>query len=95
MPSPFFDKVTISFPGATQPLVISAPGAPTQPYVASLTVNGEPRDQPILTHQDIAKGGEIVFEMSDVPQKWGSATLVSDRLSMGFTPGLNKWAVRE
>ncbi|KAH9843627.1 glycoside hydrolase family 92 protein [Rhodofomes roseus] len=73
--TPFYDKVTISFPDASQPLVISAPGAPTKPYVKSLTVNGEALSQPIITHQQIANGGEIVFEMSDTPQEWASATL--------------------
>lgn len=78
---PFFDKVTLSFPNVTQPLVISAPGATTQPYIKSVTVNGVPLAQPVITHEDIAHGGEIVFEMADTPQEWASATLVSASLS--------------
>ncbi|EPS99718.1 hypothetical protein FOMPIDRAFT_161389 [Fomitopsis schrenkii] len=73
--TPFFDKVTLSFPNAAQPLVISAPGASTQPYIKSVTVNGVPLAQPVIAHEDIANGGEIVFEMADVPQEWASATL--------------------
>jgi len=71
--SPFFDKVTISLPGAQKQLVIRASGAPTKPYVKSLKVNGKSTVEPILSHDQISKGGEIVFEMSDEPQTWGVA----------------------
>ncbi|KAF8511375.1 glycosyl hydrolase family 92-domain-containing protein [Gautieria morchelliformis] len=75
--SPFFDKVTIDLPGSRLPLVIRATGAATKPYVQSLTVNGVRIGEPILDHQQIAVGGEIVFEMSDSPQTWGSGLVVS------------------
>ncbi|KAF8574017.1 glycoside hydrolase family 92 protein [Ramaria rubella] len=75
--TPFFDKVTINLPGVSRPLVIRAAGAATKPYVRSLTVNGKSIGEPILNHDQIAKGGEITFEMSDTPQGWGSAVPVS------------------
>ena len=34
-------------------------------------------DEPVFTHAQIARGANIVFEMSDSPQAWGSKTLVS------------------
>ena len=73
---PFFDKVTIDLPGA-KPLVITSTGAPSKPYIKSVTVNGKQLESPVLTHVDIAEGGEIAFEMSDKPQAWASSTLVS------------------
>ncbi|KIJ44801.1 glycoside hydrolase family 92 protein [Sphaerobolus stellatus SS14] len=75
--SPFFENVTINLPGVSKPLVIRAPGASTKPYVKSLTVNGKPISEPILTHDQIANGGEIVFSMSDVPEEWGSFSPVA------------------
>ena len=78
---PFFDKVTIDLPAAPQPLVITSTGAPTKPYIKSVTVNGRALSAPILTHADIASGGRIEFEMSGTPQAWASGTLV--RASFG------------
>ncbi|KAI0951693.1 hypothetical protein AcV7_007718 [Taiwanofungus camphoratus] len=75
--TPFYDKVTIALPNATKPLVITSRGAATNPYIKSLTVNGLDLQIPIVTHQQIASGGEIVFEMSAQPEAWASATLVS------------------
>ncbi|KAF5371481.1 hypothetical protein D9615_009625 [Tricholomella constricta] len=80
--SPFFDKITIDIPPTPQQdpqrkrkLTIIAQGAPTKPYIKSLTVNGRRVDTPIIRHEDIADGGEIVFEMSDVVQEWGNGIL--------------------
>lgn len=71
--SPFFDKATIKFPGNGKTLVITATDAPTKPYVRSLTLNGKPINQPLLSHEDIINGGELVFEMSNTPEPWGSS----------------------
>ncbi|VDB92408.1 unnamed protein product [Peniophora sp. CBMAI 1063] len=73
--TPFFDKTTIHLPGAPQPLVITAPGATHQPYVKSITVNGDRLERPVILHSQIKDGGEIVFEMSGEPQKWASETM--------------------
>ncbi|TFK83330.1 glycoside hydrolase family 92 protein [Polyporus arcularius HHB13444] len=77
--TPFFDKVTIDLPAAKHPLVITSPGAPSKPYIKNVSVNGKKLAGPILTHADIASGGHIEFEMSETPQAWASATLVSAR----------------
>ncbi len=73
--SPFFDKLTLDLPGAARPFVITSTGAASKPYVKSLTLNGVSVEQPVLRHEDIMKGGELVFEMSAVPEAWGSATV--------------------
>ncbi|KAF8075749.1 glycoside hydrolase family 92 protein [Lyophyllum atratum] len=78
--SPFFDKITINLPPTPQKkksrkLTISAKGAPTKPYIKSLTVNGRKVETPIIRHEDIADGGEIVFEMSETIEAWGNALL--------------------
>jgi putative alpha-1,2-mannosidase len=85
--SPFFDKITIDLP--PQPhqsqaekkklrtLTIIARDAPSKPYIKSLTINGRKVDVPILQHEDIVDGGEIMFEMSDRVEAWGNGLLVS------------------
>ncbi|KAG6836167.1 hypothetical protein H0H93_010715 [Arthromyces matolae] len=81
--SPFFDKITISLPPKPQDhtkeskiLTISALGAPSKPYIKSLTINGKAVDSPIIRHEDIVNGGTIEFEMSDVVEAWGNGVLV-------------------
>ena len=36
-------------------------------YVESVTLNGKPHTSPVLTHDDITRGGELVFKMTDHP----------------------------
>ncbi len=38
-------------------------------YIKSVQLNGKPLHKAVLTHNDIIGGGEIVFEMDDVPNK--------------------------
>ena len=53
-----------------QILRIIAKHAPSKPYIKSLTINGRKIDVPIVRHQDIANGGEIVYEMSAKVEDW-------------------------
>lgn len=78
--APFFEKVTVRLPagvatggigGKERTLVISAPGAPTKPYVKSLKVDGKVILSPVLKHRDIVNAERIDWEMSDVPTDWG------------------------
>ncbi|KAF8654876.1 hypothetical protein AX16_003337 [Volvariella volvacea WC 439] len=79
--SPFFDKITIKLPPRPsydppvfeeRTLVIKAPGARTKKYVKSLRINGEVVDGPVIRHEQIRDGGEVVFEMSDKIEEWGN-----------------------
>ncbi|KAJ5706754.1 hypothetical protein N7488_006555 [Penicillium malachiteum] len=84
--TPFFEKTTIRFPAEAatggQPtdrpdrvLVITAPGAPSKPYIKSLKVGGKNLKFPVLTHSDILHAGTIEFEMSDTPTPWGTVPI--------------------
>ncbi|KAI7370429.1 hypothetical protein KC354_g1281 [Hortaea werneckii] len=86
--APFFEKVTIRLPpgagsggegGQEHELMITAPGAPTMPFVKSLHVDGQMVDRPGLTHGQIVNARHIAFEMADTPQAWGTR----DRQSSG------------
>jgi putative alpha-1,2-mannosidase len=44
-------------------------------YIRSATINGKPLNNSYFTHADIVNGGEIIFEMSNRPnKKWGTNT---------------------
>jgi len=47
-----------------------------KPYIKSLTVNRRKVDAPVIRHENIEDGGEIVFEMSETVKEWGNALLV-------------------
>ena len=84
--SPFFEQVSIRLPsgvntggrgGEEHTLVISAPGAPSKPFVQSLKVDGIPVSEPVLRHNQLVNARTIEFEMDDQPQDWGSGNIVS------------------
>jgi putative alpha-1,2-mannosidase len=40
-------------------------------YVRSITIDGNPIDTIVITHERIKNGADIVFEMASTPQSWG------------------------
>ncbi|KAK7001649.1 glycoside hydrolase family 92 protein [Favolaschia claudopus] len=75
--SPFFDKATIHLPGHTKPLVITSAGAPNAPYVRGLSIDGKEVKSTVISHKQIATGGNLQFEMSKEPQTWGGTEMLS------------------
>ena len=71
-----YDGVSALQMASTAVRRLTSTGAGTKPYVKSLMLNGVNLEQPVIRHEDIMGGGELVFEMSAVPEKWGSGTLV-------------------
>jgi len=52
------------------------------PYVKLVEVNGVILDKPIITHDQIAGGGIVVFTMSSTIEEWGNDPEVLQ--SLGF-----------
>ena len=72
---PLFERISIDLnPSSTPPkkLTITAIGARSKPYIKSLTINGIGINQPVIKHEQIANGAEVVFEMSDKIEMWGN-----------------------
>lgn len=74
---PLFNRVEIDLPpppGQTysKKLTVISLGGPKLPYVKSVEVNGVLLDEPIITHEQIADGGLIVFTMSPTIEEWGN-----------------------
>ncbi len=44
-------------------------------FIKSATLNGKPYKQAWIEHDDIVKGGELVFEMDAMPSDWGTQIL--------------------
>lgn len=72
--TPFFDKAVLHLGKASRPLVISAPGAATKPYVQSLSLNGHSITEPSLSHAQLLRGGNLKFTMNSAPQAWAAAS---------------------
>lgn len=70
--SPSFDKVTMNLPGGKSFTVIAENNSAENVYVQSVKFNGRPYDKTTILHEDIMKGGTLVFEMGPEPNKgWG------------------------
>jgi predicted alpha-1,2-mannosidase len=44
-------------------------------YIKSALLNGKPYNKAWILHDDIAKGGELIFEMDSKPSAWGTTIL--------------------
>jgi len=71
--SPLFDKVTIHLENGKEFIIKANKSGIYNRYVQSVTLNGKDHLKSYFKHRDIASGGEMVFEMGDLPNKnWGS-----------------------
>ncbi len=62
--SPTFDKAVIHLPGGKTFTIVTKNAGPKNIYVKSMTLNGKPYDDIALRYEDLIRGGEMVFEMS-------------------------------
>ena len=73
--TPWFEKITLNLDSGKK-FVIRAPGAsPQKFYIKSMKLSGAVREESRLSHDEITTGGELTFEMSDTPAKWGKTAL--------------------
>jgi predicted alpha-1,2-mannosidase len=71
--SPLFDRVEVALGGGKALRVIANGNGPDRPYIQSVRWNGKPWTKNWIAHADLAKGGELVFEMGDKPSRFGTA----------------------
>ncbi len=72
--SPLFDKATLKL-GNGKTFTITASGNGWQEYyIRSATLNDDALEKAYFSHQDVLKGGELVFRMGPQPnKKWGAS----------------------
>jgi len=88
--SPLFERISIDLNSPHHPsstpskkLTITAIGARSKPYIKSLTINGIGIARPVIKHEQIANGAEVVFEMSDEIEMWGNDESVLKAFGVG------------
>ena len=71
--SPCVDEACIRFENGKKFTVkVESSGKKENVYIKSVTLNGKTWNHPWITHQDIINGGEMIFVMSNKPnKKWG------------------------
>ena len=65
--SPLFEEVTISPEGGKQFTIKAIGNSPENIYIQSATLNGKPYEKSYIMFDDIASGGELIFQMGDTP----------------------------
>jgi predicted alpha-1,2-mannosidase len=71
--SPLFSRVVVNRPNGTARLTITAPDAgPTNEYVATATLDGQPFDRTWLTTGQVMSGRHLAFTMSHTPTDWAT-----------------------
>ena len=71
--SPLVEKATLTV-GETPFTMIAQGLTPANLYIQSATLNGIPLRRPWITHNDIRRGGSLVFKMGPKPNvAWGSS----------------------
>jgi len=71
--SPCVDEANIRLENGKNFIIkVKSSGGKENIYIKSVTLNGKTWDHPWITHQDIINGGEMIFVMSNKPnKKWG------------------------
>jgi predicted alpha-1,2-mannosidase len=71
--SPLFDRATLTLPDGETFAIVAKANGPQRPYIREATLNAQPFNRTVLRHGEIVTGGELVFQMTSAPDKWGAA----------------------
>ena len=70
--SPVLAEAKLSLAGGKSFVIKALNNSKENKYIQSATFNGQPFDRTWIAHEEIAKGGELVFKMGAEPnKKWG------------------------
>jgi predicted alpha-1,2-mannosidase len=65
--SPLFDKAVVHLAGGRDLEIVATDNSPQNVYVGSVKINGKMSDRNYFTHDELAAGSKIKFEMSPKP----------------------------
>jgi predicted alpha-1,2-mannosidase len=70
--SPLFDKAILTVAGGKTFTISAESNGPQKAYIQAAKLNGESFDKVYLSHEEITRGGELIFRMGSAPnEKWG------------------------
>lgn len=67
--SPLFNEATINIPGQKRFTIKTVNNSEKNIFIKSVSLNGKKIKNSFIRHEDILKGGTLVFEMSSQPEK--------------------------
>lgn len=72
--APLFPRAAVSLAQTKKTFTVEAANvSPTNLYIQSATLNGQPLDRTWVTHQEVMAGGKLAFVMGPKPNKtWGT-----------------------
>ncbi|HXI02079.1 MAG TPA: GH92 family glycosyl hydrolase [Candidatus Saccharimonadales bacterium] len=71
--SPAVRRAEIDLGEGRRFVVVAENQAPDHVYVSEVRLNGKPLERAFITHEELARGGELRFVMSDRPnEEWGT-----------------------
>ncbi|WP_034259667.1 GH92 family glycosyl hydrolase [Altibacter lentus] len=70
--TPLFEKATMHFENGNQFTITATNHSPKHKFIASATLNGDPLTRSYLWHEELIKGGDLRFEMTDTPSNWAT-----------------------
>ncbi|MFH0894618.1 MAG: GH92 family glycosyl hydrolase [Bacteroidota bacterium] len=86
--SPIFDKVTMHLENGNEFTIRARRAAPNNIYIRSAELNGSVYTKSYIRHSDIMKGGELVYDMSPVPNKKFGNSCAEDLPESSITENL-------
>ena len=70
--SPYFKQTVVHLENGKDFKIVARNLSDKNVFIKSATLNGKPFNQAWIEHEDVVKGGELVFEMDSKPSKiWG------------------------
>ena len=70
--SPLFEKATFNLENGKSFTIEAKNQSKENKYIKSVKLNGKDYEYSYIHHQDIINGGNLVFEMTNRPTKWGT-----------------------
>ena len=71
--SPLFDRAILTLPEGKTFTITAKDNGPQRPYIRGAMLDGQPFNKVFLTHEEIVRGGELVFRMNSAPDyKWAT-----------------------
>ena len=70
--SPVFPEAKMHLPNGKTFEIVAKGASGDNKYIQSATLDGKPLTRPFLSHEQVVRGGKLVFEMGNQPNKeWG------------------------